>query len=409
MLSKPNISRIIYVVESIFTERDYVRYGIKTLIDRGADVAVFDLTAFFSPHHHFSTHQVPREVFPNIIQFKEFTQIKSAVKNLTCQDCVLLCFPFNLKTKSIFKLFDKQNLFYGIGNQNILPRPGLQKKRSWLEKINFGVTLFYKHPSSFINFIYAKIPSHMLSIKKGASFIILGGNASNLHSPIIKKSTQKIFIHSFDYDSFLRAKNRPAEEKNEIVFLDQYLPYHFEWEILGYKSPAPAGPYYQNLRDLFSYLEKIFQVKIVIAAHPHADYHTKKDCFDGYEIFSGKSIELIQRSKLILAHSSTAINFAVLFRKPISLITDQYLLKNISFQSEIEQMAHALGREIIQIEKKEYTNWEKELKIDESRYSEYQKKYIKIENSPQKAGWEIFADFLQISPKNSQQQKEITS
>jgi hypothetical protein len=75
--------------------------------------------------------------------------------------------------------------------------------------------------------------------------------------------------------------------------------------------------YFRDLNAYFDYIEKSYDVKVVIAAHPKAYSYKDINPFNGREIVFNKSCELIKDSQFVLTHHSTAISFAILFRKPI--------------------------------------------------------------------------------------------
>jgi hypothetical protein len=58
------------------------------------------------------------------------------------------------------------------------------------------------------------------------------------------------------------------------------------------------------------------------------------DKFGKRELISGKSAELVKGAKLVLAHDSTAINFAVLWGIPLLILTTNQLERRIYYCME---------------------------------------------------------------------------
>ena len=68
-----------------------------------------------------------------------------------------------------------------------------------------------------------------------------------------------------------------------------------------------------NLYELFELQSNKYNKKILIASHPRADY-SRKNPFLNREIIKNKTIELVDNADIVLAHTSTSISFAVLFK-----------------------------------------------------------------------------------------------
>ena len=72
--------------------------------------------------------------------------------------------------------------------------------------------------------------------------IIFGGGLRSISSclncyPVTEK-TQKIYIHQLDYDIYLNQKETKTPKKNQVVFLDEYFPFHPDYICSGTDSPC---------------------------------------------------------------------------------------------------------------------------------------------------------------------------
>ena len=97
----------------------------------------------------------------------------------------------------------------------------------------------------------------------------------------------------------------------------------------------------------------------------------------------------------MVAHYSTSVQFAVLARKPLLLITTDEL--NASGDgSIILAIAAELGKSVINIDY-DYADIDlkSELRVDDEKYAEYQRKYIKMDGSAEKSTWDILIDHLE--------------
>jgi len=138
-----------------------------------------------------------------------------------------------------------------------------------------------------------------------------------------------------------------------------------------------------------------------VAAHPRAAYVSRnQDYFEGIPIEVGRTAELIRGCKAVVCHDSTAIQFAVLFARPVIFVTTDELDRlflDASFKSEsIAAFAAELGKSVINLDRDlEDVDWRRELNIDERRYADYRNRYIKIDGSPEIPYWNIVIRHLE--------------
>jgi hypothetical protein len=216
----------------------------------------------------------------------------------------------------------------------------------------------------------------------------------------INKTTIRLWTHHPDYDIYLQYKTRMNDSsKTTGVFLDQYLPFHPDYIHSDIKFPISPDTYYPNLCNFFNTLEKTTKTEIVIAAHPRSDYEHLPDYFQGRTIIKGKTAEMIRDSTFVIAHSSTSLDFAVLYHKPIVFVTTDALEKMISGKNiiglYIRTIAYELGKKPINIDHISEFNWDEEMKINKDGYYRYKYNYIKKQGTPEKPMWDIFCSYIQ--------------
>jgi hypothetical protein len=173
------------------------------------------------------------------------------------------------------------------------------------------------------------------------------------------------------------------------------LPFHPDYDRLKLKPFSEAEAYYPSLRRFFDFLERERGAGIVIAAHPHSRYKDRlEDFFGGRPVVQGKTLELVRKAGFVIAHSSTALNFAVLFQKPVVFVTTDSLQRSQRMARSIQAMAAWLGKTPINVDAPLGVDWARELTVDEKAYAQYRGAYIKKAGSPEKLAWQIFADHL---------------
>lgn len=189
-------------------------------------------------------------------------------------------------------------------------------------------------------------------------------------------------------------------QEKYLLFLDQNLPFHPDFKELGRKQPASAEKYFPALCNFFDCLEQAVGLPIIIAAHPRAAYaqpnYSGPDWFGGRTLVSGKTLPLIVDSALVLCHTSTALNFAVIVGKPVLHLTSREL--EFTEGHIIRSMATHLHTRIINIDEppKQFELYKAaSMQADAAAYAHYFHNYIKEAGSPEKPFWQILIDDLQ--------------
>ena len=176
-------------------------------------------------------------------------------------------------------------------------------------------------PGSLVSKIYNRLFESLLMLNKPWNKYDAVFYSGKEAEPSKKITNSSISIAIPDYDQYRQKLSAPRLLKKEyIVFLDIYLPYHSDLQLNRMKY-IDSDRYYYEMNQFFSIMEKKYDAHVVIAAHPKANY---LDEYQGREIFSDSTQELCKDAKLVVAHISTSISYAVLNKKPILLVyTDE--------------------------------------------------------------------------------------
>ena len=198
-------------------------------------------------------------------------------------------------------------------------------------------------------------------------------------------------IHSLDYDAYLDfvESREQHREKKICVFLDEAATDHPDFTYL--RMPLlEKDRYFESMRRFFDEVEKRPGLEVVIAAHPRSHYEETPDVFGNRPVIKGRTIRLVSEASLVIAHASTAVNFAVLFDKPLFLVrTTDMIQKDRSLFSEV--MAEALGMTSINVDEPEIMERLLLAPVGElkTRYETYTYTYIKSRSAPELRVWEI--------------------
>ena len=106
-----------------------------------------------------------------------------------------------------------------------------------------------------------------------------------------------------------------------------------------------SDSYWKKIDDTLDFLEKKTGLKAVVAgAHRRSpeDIPTKK------RVIFNRTPELIMQSKLVVGHNSTALHYAVLFKKPIILLKMKDFKNNLRILEILSNFTKLLGCKIIE-------------------------------------------------------------
>ena len=192
-----------------------------------------------------------------------------------------------------------------------------------------------------------------------------------------------INAHSWDYNNILNKKKNHIKKNNYFLYLDQYAHGHPDYSYFKLNKIDPKT-FYDSLNSFFNQLEKRFQKKIIIAAHPKANKNSymykKKSYFKGRDIYFDSTMNLAQNCFATLSHDTTAISYSVIYKKPIIFIVNNEMLRiKTNRENEIRVFAKELGSYLTNIDTKNYLkNVARHISsINKKKYKKYFIDYIK--------------------------------
>jgi len=209
------------------------------------------------------------------------------------------------------------------------------------------------------------------------------GNQITYERAPVKKE-KKFKTNSFDYNKFLLTKKN-NNKKSDIVFLDSAIENSFDFNLMGVtKNYFNKTLYWQAILEIFKNIEEQNNgKKIIIASHMRRNINDqpikRRFIFD-------KTIDLIKNSKLVIAHNSLSLQWALLFKKPVVLIyVECFKYLAIENTKEIKNYSKALDLKIIYVDKNFQVNLNKigslkKIKVNKKKYLNFVKRYTNFPN-----------------------------
>lgn len=292
--------RIIIVSHEPLTKRNYSVLNIDGYIQRGLIVEYWDITKILSGIEYLPD-TIQTDIVKRIANINRFNEeIKKVEQN---DDCIfILEFPLSWKNRRLILLLSQsakklfQINFYANTSLN------MTLKEKLIDALYENLVLKIKNKIAYAAFgIFKKI--HNISIQS-----------------ISSKSDSNLKINHPDYESYRDIKGYPVVLGKYMVFIDTFFPYHPDFKYLHDNDLSYlSSSYFNSLNTFFEYLEFTYNMPMVIAAHPKAEYTNE---FGDRQIIKYETLNLIRFAETVFIHASNAISYIVLANKPFVFISN---------------------------------------------------------------------------------------
>lgn len=378
--------KLILLVGSYMGKRDYDRFGVEILTKEGLAVEVWECV---TPIQGSSSLAPPPPYFPGIVRLTTVGDIAAKIEQLRHNDTVLSILGTSFAARRIHSKLSMMGTRFGVYISGSAQFGDRQPSPSQLIR---RILAKFAAPRALLESLAIRMLGPALT--ENPSFIFLCGGTAAMDADQAT-TCPAVWAHQFDYDLCLEAGKLPATKPGKhIVYLDDYLPFHPDWKIVGRQPSMTAAEHYPRLTNLFKYLEESLGIPVVIAAHPRSAYESHPDFFEGRSIIRGQTHEMVRDSVCVLLSASTALNFAVVFRKPVIFISTEGIRRYYPFSRLSEKLASILGKTPVDLEQRISLDLKKELSVDEDSYRQYQERYIKRAGTPEQNSWAILARYL---------------
>jgi len=374
------IEKVVYLTQTPFTKRDAERFGVNIFKHYNLDVVVLDVTPYLDKHVSKNYVLNENESFDYVVELGDYDQIKEFILQ-TSQNTIFISFigESSIKALKLLDLLFKYEKIFGIIFSGSLPQ---SSRNSILTRFKLLT------PKSILRIVCKAI--YMVLIKKYCfSFVIVSGKKSLTYTEKKYSQSRIVYGHAFDYDLYLETQlksTKKSTKKKYALFLDEFFPFHPDYMRQGIDYSGFADSYYNKLNRLFEYIEKSFELEIIIAAHPRSYYDRLPNYWNSREYKMGNTIELVKDAQLCITHASTSINFAVLYNKPIVSVSMNEI-KETNVQHLLKTMHEELDTTYVNLDDDvlKFNN----VHINKEKYDRYKKNYIKLPDTEDLNNWKI--------------------
>lgn len=380
------LPRLLFLVESPFSERDAERFGIDVL-SGSFDVTVVDATAAVSPSFWRSYRELQADD-PRVATVTNEAELEwmfasrapaAVISNLGLNN-------FRRKVYALANASGAVTLRFQLGSI-----PGDVAITESLRKRLVVRVRQLRSPREFLPALFRSLARRVRPLPV-PDLYVAGGSAVSTAWP--ERRTRTIHAHSMDVDAYRAAAADPRSDGSPIVlYLDQYLGLHSDYEHNGVSRPVDPGRFYPALRRFFAHVTAATGLPVTVALHPRAPRESAHERFGDVAIADAPTSVLARRTALFLGHGSTALSYAVLSHRPALLIGGDELMSSW-FGHHIRSFADALGAPIVAVDAGADAVAAAIRPVDEGRYRRYAHDHLTTVPDDPRPTWRIVADEL---------------
>jgi len=352
---------IVIIEHEPLTKRTQNIFCIKEILSAGFNVEYWDMSQYFFPGISLAD-EVKVDYSFNVPSLEV---LKEKLQHKIIDNTVFIIEVFNIwENRNFFKLLKKYKCFsiklqlYATGSipMNRIKNFFHEDFKGKFRKIN--------------NFLKNKLYSLYRKIYHLNCYDV------EISSNPLNNYKQKVFINHPDYEQAKIDFHKPRLINYKYaVFLDEYFPLHpdinffFKLKI----NDNDVCNYLKLMCNFFDRVEKQFDIKVVVAAHPKSNY-TEAD-FGNRSVMKYVTGQLVQHAEFAIVHSSTSISYAVIFNRPLLVcFSNEYKECKVLYEFGYRQ-GKLLNAQIIQIELCSNTIIPTPI-IDNNAYQEYKYTYL---------------------------------
>lgn len=384
---------VLYIcVKNPFCLRDMERMGVESL-ERIFDVRILDCTEWLMPKA-FETRGHASLERPNLHRVRSLRDFRRLIGSRKGGFAVDYVGQFSVAAVLLFHALKRNGTRIIIVDSGSYPSPDMalgqrSKIRKLIDSFRHGI-LLQMLKEKCVRWLLKLLPD------QSPDYAFVAGKAWQ-GDPRFRSAANHISAHSFDYEAY-RTLRSSAEVSLEpyAVYLDETIAGHEDNAELGLPEPASAEMFYPALRQFFDRFEATTGLAVVVAGYPSANPDACDALFGGRKVLIGQTAALVRGSRFVFAHASTAISYAVLWRKPIGFLTSSEI-RNGWYQPWIDAPRILLNAPLFDIDERfpeiSSGDW---FRLEHDAYKRYEEWFIKGNDSPDVSLWERFAVLTQV-------------
>lgn len=359
-------SQFIIVAVQPFTQRNLDRFGATWLMDRRKSVHLVDLSLLVWGEDGIRADQP--DAVEGVLRPVSWKSLEEFLSQHG-PDSLVLLYVLPSMAPPLFELIAKYSVSTLYFDSSRIPL-----RRSLVWTMRTIAQSLASDPKQLLRRTFGKFQTQY-SPNFIIDYVIMGCKDSELHPPNwLKHARFPIFSHSYEY--VIWDSSPPfVYDGPYILFLDQAHPDHSDPIKHKVANPFTREVYYPEMEDFLHHVSATYWMPVLVALHPRSSITDGPKPYQGFQTFLGCTASLVKGARLVVAHDSRAISFAVLGRKPLLLVkVDQ--MKKWKFGHIIHNFSHLLAAPLLHVRSRNLPTLE-DLRVDEARYASYGAMYVR--------------------------------
>lgn len=389
--------RVVFVLEIPLRDSDRYRFGVEDLRSHGFDVEFWDLSRLY----HRGARAIPFESLREATSRKVATlkEFNDAVQSLDHGDTVVLVGGVaeglvSRHRRVLRSLRGSRAMISALAFGAVPMSDQLRVRGGLALKLMRRIQAVVQRPEVLAEWFFRAWERAIISgllprptaLKKLFLDVIYVGVDETEVSPLLRSAqTRVLLIHELDYELASQMDNCRNADDSHFVFLGFGGQ---DAQILRIKQRVPMERRAEVVNGVLTEIEEFTGLRAVIAAHPRSRPGRFESCFQEKNLIYGQTPELISRSRgVVSANDSTAISYAVLYRKPLVML---YLPElGEAHKATCHAYEEMLGARVIDtsLQMSEFS-WPA---VSEIKYQNYSERYLKRPDSIHGRFWTIVA------------------
>ncbi len=375
---KKNKNTIIIFWPDKFLENHYLRYELEYL-KQYCSIVIFEFGEYLNKDFYNSLYESQSCHSMDVVKINRVTEIFQLLKNTDENTIVINYLPndsWRIAFINIMIRVSRVKTLLIVNNSGTL----YATERKWSE-YNYSSLL---KPKKILNFVMRLFYKQLV---QSGSYTMSVGNSMQA-----KNKGKKFYVGSWEYSNSLLNDNNVDIDYKYAVLLDGAGPKfnddRNQTNKMKKEYPITSDEWYPSLLNFMEELERIHDLRFVIAAHPKSNFNDDSEEFGGRPVYYGKAQELVRNSELVITKGSTATIFCVIYNKPVFFIyNNQMLLASEQYLRKCNAWNKDIGGKIVNIDNYS-ANLLYDISTDTYKYQSYINKIIAI-NNPTRPNWQI--------------------
>lgn len=376
------------VVCGLTIRKKWLRYlGYHTLPDLVNTYELWDLSAFCDKHDNAVTFDDELDtgeyihVLPDAETFRERLRAAAATSEPT------YVFPLSTRPPQVLDIWRASqgaNLHFCIKEHKDHPPRPFRPVSLWGKGRRVKQTIQWAMKNVRLAYQYGRPHKAFYATPK---FIAKWGTLDGF--------APRHYVHNLNYDKVLDMDRREPDTKPYAVYIDQNLPVDHQVQVNG-EEMMSEQVFWERMRALFDRFKRETGLEdVVVCAHPNRSRASIQQISSSCEVVQFETEQWIRDSALVIAHASTALDFAVIFEKPTCFIALPEMRRNDQFVTMTRTYANKLGRRINVLSDPlpQNLDWGR----DETAYAQFKRNFIKHPGTPDVNSWEFITNVLRES------------